>query len=106
MWVANVGGRDAVRAVAHLFCEIRARLAAVDLCDGDGYTLRMTQAELGEAVGISPVHANRVLQRLRADGLLHFGQGRVASPDWDTVRELAEFDPTYLHLDESPAIPA
>src|SRR5690606_2761611 len=42
-WLTGLGRRDAYQRVAHLFCELRARLDAVRLVDGDRFILPLTQ---------------------------------------------------------------
>jgi hypothetical protein len=49
-------------------------------------------------MGLSAVHVNRTLQTLRADGLITTRSGMIIIQDWQRLKELAEFDPTYLHL--------
>jgi DNA-binding transcriptional regulator LsrR (DeoR family) len=58
----------------------------------------LTQAELGDALGLSTVHVNRTLQELRHNGLIKTQGGKVIIDDWDALRAAGEFDPTYLHL--------
>jgi DNA-binding transcriptional regulator LsrR (DeoR family) len=58
----------------------------------------MTQNELADATGLSTVHVNRVLQDLRAEGLIVLRGGSLSIPDWEALQEAAEFDPTYLQL--------
>ena len=93
-WVVNVGRRDAYARIAHVLCEVYVRLRAVGLVNGQA-----TQAELGDATGISTVHVNRTLQELRGHGLISTPKsGRVVIEDWDRLQEAGEFDPTYLHI--------
>jgi CRP-like cAMP-binding protein len=69
-WVVNVGRREAYGRIAHLLCEVYVRLRAVGLANGQSYLMPVTQAELGDATGMSTVHVNRTLQELRRDGLI------------------------------------
>lgn len=69
-WLVNLGRREATGRVAHLMCELLARLRVVGLVSDDGYRLPITQRELADTTGISAVHANRVLQKLPRDGLI------------------------------------
>ena len=69
-WVVNVGRRQAPARMAHLLCELLVRLRAVELVEDHAFDLPVTQAELADALGISTVHVNRVLQDLRAQGLI------------------------------------
>jgi CRP-like cAMP-binding protein len=101
-WMVGLGRRDASTRIAHLFCEMFVRLDAVGLTDRDTCELPMTQAELGDALGLSTVHVNRSLQALRARGLIELRRGELTVKDWEGLQGAGEFDPTYLHL-KAPA---
>ena len=64
----------------------------------NSYPLPLTQAQLGETVGASIVHVNRMLKKLRADRLLEHKDGRLVILNWDALSEAADFDPGYLNL--------
>lgn len=98
-WTVNLGCRTAFERFAHLFCELLHRLRAVGLAEGDRFQLPATQTDLADAMGVSTVHANRVLQELRQSGLIRLQGGAVELPDVCRLSRLALFDPTYLHLD-------
>jgi len=99
-WIFRLGRLDAVARVGHFFCEIEAKLRAVDLSDGRQFSLSLTQADLGEACGMTPVHINRMLKELRERGLMHMQRGRVTILDLPALRRLSEFDPSYLFINE------
>ena len=69
-WVMNVGRREAYNRMAHVFCELLVRLRAVGLAADHACDLPITQAEFADAIGVSAVHVNRVLQEMRAAGLI------------------------------------
>jgi CRP-like cAMP-binding protein len=98
-WVTNVGRRDAYNRMAHLLCEVLVRLRAVGLADDHACELPITQSEFADALGITNVHVNRVLQQMRAAGLIELKGERLNIPDWNRLKEVGEFDPTYLHLE-------
>jgi CRP-like cAMP-binding protein len=103
-WVVNVGRRDAYARIAHVLCEVYVRLRAVGLANGQAFEMPITQAELGDATGMSTVHVNRTLQELRGHGLISTPKsGRVVIEDWDRLQEAGEFDPTYLHITKQAA---
>ncbi|MBM6581848.1 Crp/Fnr family transcriptional regulator [Microvirga sp. BT689] len=81
-WVLNVGRREAFRRMAHLLCEFRVRLKAVGLAEGDTFDLPFTQGELADAIGASNIHVNRVLQELRAKGLIRSKGTQVTCRVW------------------------
>jgi CRP-like cAMP-binding protein len=56
-WVTNLGRRESIARVAHLICELAARLQTVDLARNLCFAIPLT---LADACGISGVHANRV----------------------------------------------
>ena len=63
-----------------------------------GYHLPMTQAELADALGLTPVHLNRVIRSLEVDGLLIRSKRDISFPDWERMRDIADFNDRYLHL--------
>jgi CRP-like cAMP-binding protein len=102
-WVTNVGQREAYSRMAHVFCELIVRLRAVGLVEDHRCDLPITQGEFADAIGVSNVHVNRVLQQMRADGLIELSGDRLKVPDWETLKRVGDFDPTYLHLKKEQA---
>ena len=101
-WVVSMGRRSALEHAAHLLCELFLRLRAVGLTEDDGFKLPLTQAELGDTLGLSTVHVNRIVQELRARGLITWRGETLVIDDWERLQELAEFDPTFLSLEVEP----
>ena len=97
-WVVNVGRREGPSRTAHLFCEMLTKAKAVGLSEGDQCDLPVSQTELADATGMSAVHLNRVVQQLRQDNLIRLHRKRLSVLDWERLKELGDFDPTYLHL--------
>lgn len=96
-WELSLGRRSAVARCAHLLAEFRFRLEIVGLADKHGYDLAISQIDLSECLGLTPVHVNRSLRRLREDGIVTFRTGRVEIHDLAALEEVAEFDPGYLY---------
>jgi len=96
--LTSLGRRSARERVAHLFCETLIRLAAAGLQTGNSCTLPLTQEVIGDVLGLTAVHVNRVLQELRAAGLIELREKRLTVKDWPALKEAADFDPHYLHL--------
>lgn len=84
--------------LAHLFCEIMTRARAAGLVEQDSCDLPLTQEDLADVLGMSPVHVNRTLGMLRAGGFVEFRSGKLTIGNWPKLVETAEFDPGYLHL--------
>lgn len=102
-WVLNVGRRDARARIAHILCEFSRRLELAGMASADGYELPMTQEQLGDAAGLTPVHVNRTLKGLEREGLLNRSRRFVVIPDWERLRTVAGFNELYLHLDQVEA---
>ena len=97
-WLVNIGARSAEQRVAHLLCELLLRLRTVGLADGGHYELPVTQQKLGDTTGLSNVHVNRVLQRLRRDGLITFKDKHLVILDVERLNAFSGFTSNYLHL--------
>ena len=102
-WVVNVGRRDARMRIAHLLCEMANRLGAMTSgMDDIVFDLPVTQTQLADATALTPVHVNRTLQALRAQGLVNWHQRVVRLPRLQALKEVAEFDSDYLQSDVRP----
>ena len=102
-WLLNIGRRATYNRIAHFFCEMLVRLRAVGLAEGHSCDLPITQAEFADAIGVTTVHVNRVLQDMRANGLIELSGDRLYVPDWEALKKAGDFDPTYLHLKKEQA---
>lgn len=98
-WIFRIGRLDAAGRLAHFLLETYHRLGAVgSTCDGT-FAFALTQQDLGEALGLTSVHVNRMLRRLREGGMAEFARGTVRILDHDRLARLGEFDPDYLYLE-------
>jgi CRP-like cAMP-binding protein len=100
-WIVNVGQRPAPSRLAHTVVELRRRLAVTGRAAGDTFDMPLTQEQISEALGITPVHANRIIRQLRDDGIVDINRGRVTVLDETKLADLAQFDDRYLHQDPS-----
>ena len=100
-WVVSLGRRTAYERMAHLFCEIFLRLQAVGLVEGQSCDLPLTQTDLGDLLGLSTVHVNRVLQQLRRDELIVLKGSHLTVRDILVLGRAADLDPNYLHLGDA-----
>lgn len=97
-WQLSLGRRSAMARVATLFCELNIRLGLVGLTEPDGFKLPLTQTDLSECLGLTPVHVNRTLRQLREQKLAWFQRGYVRLLDEPGLRALAGFEDDYLYL--------
>jgi len=66
------------------------------MAEEDSYWIPLTQELIGDALGLSVPHVNRVLRRLREDDLVTVEDQRVTIKNIDALAELADFEPGYL----------
>ncbi|HEX9932375.1 MAG TPA: Crp/Fnr family transcriptional regulator [Allosphingosinicella sp.] len=99
-WIVNVGRRDAFEAVGHLMCELYVRMDNIGLVTGDGFEMPLTQEEIADALGLTPVHVNRVLQRMRSEGLISLKRGALEILDQDRLQTVSGFSANYLHTED------
>ena len=104
-WTTNLGQREAIERLAHLFCELFLRLRSVGLTDSQSgqhsFELPVTQEQLADATGMSTVHVNRTLQEMREQGLIIWKGKTITIPDLEALQTVALFNPNYLHLDHA-----
>ncbi len=96
-WIVNVGRRSATARTAHLLLALHHRLRAIGMAQDGEFGLPVAQTDLADCLGLSAVHVNRVLQLLRAEGLLTVSRSEFHLLQQEKLEELAGFDPAYLH---------
>ncbi|MFN3765349.1 MAG: Crp/Fnr family transcriptional regulator [Aliihoeflea sp.] len=99
---ALLGRHTPAQRLAHLLCEIYTRLEIVGLSSGLTFHFPITQTELSDVLGLSVVHTNRTVGKLRALNLISWNSQQVDILDMQGLKSLADFDPTYLSLQSEP----
>jgi CRP-like cAMP-binding protein len=94
--IVDIGRRSALERIAHFFMELLVRLQTVGLADERSYRIPLTQELIGDALGLSVPHVNRVLRRLREEQFVVVEDQRVTIKDIEALSELADFEPSYL----------
>lgn len=102
-WVTNVGRRNARARIAHVICEFATRLRALGLAATE-IELPMTQEQLADVVGLTPVHVNRTLRSLEQDGIVVRDKRTIRFADWSRLAAVGDFNALYLHLDQAGPI--
>ncbi|MCK1484642.1 Crp/Fnr family transcriptional regulator [Bradyrhizobium sp. 193] len=95
-WIARLGAQAALPKVAHLICELAARLEVVGLVKSGRFQMPMTQRHVADACGLSIVHVNRTIQELRGRRLIAWEGSEIELLQPDELRALADFTPDYL----------
>jgi CRP-like cAMP-binding protein len=100
-WIVNLGARDAQGRIAHLLCEQALRFERIGGGGRKGFPLYFNQSQMAEIVGSSVVHVNRMLQRLRVEQLIAYGEPEhnknLRILNWEGLEEAGDFHEDYLH---------
>lgn len=103
-WLASMARRQAPQRLAHFLCEQHVRLQSQGLAAHASFELPISQATLGDVLGLSAVHMNRSLQSLRKSGLVQW-QGANVTIDQRRLPEMCGFEPSYLNLNRAGCAP-
>lgn len=101
-WLLNIGRRNALARLAHLLCELYYRVRQIALEEIDGFELPLTQEQLADLLGLTPVHINRTIKILEQEGAVRRVARRLTIADVPTLRRLADFSDLYLHRNTMP----
>jgi CRP-like cAMP-binding protein len=98
-WSLNLGRKSAVERIAHLFCELIVRLDHAGLVQDGHCALPLTQMDIADLMGLTPVHVNRVIRELRESNLAVMRSRQLHVPDLARLAQVALFDRRYLEID-------
>lgn len=105
-WVLNVGQRRGLQRIAHLICELYWRLDKLGLANDNSIRFPITQGDLADATGLTPVHVNRMMKQLRDSGMIRLRSRKLALPNLFALQDEAAFNDNYLHLGHKPPQPS
>lgn len=91
--LAIVGRMDGLERIARAFVSLYDRAAAVGLTKGDRMPLPFRQQDLADALGLSLVHTNKMLRKLRDRKVAEWKNGHLRILDREALCELAHVDP-------------
>ena len=100
--IVRLGRRNALESMAHLLLELLNRLKAVDVVNGDSFAFPVTQQLLADTLGLSIVHVNRTLRKLRVRGLVEIEDGRVFLRDIAQLERIADFEGGHIAVKRTP----
>ena len=100
--VVDIGRRTPLERVAHFLLEIHARLLLVGRATSIGFDLPVSQEIMSDVLGLSVPHVNRMLTKLRSDGVIRMAERRVEFVDSSALELLAHFQPATLSRIPSP----
>lgn len=87
--LATVGRRDAMEKVAWAFLRIYERLESLGMTEGSSCPLPYRQQDLSDALGLSLVHTNKTIQKLRHRQIASWQNGTLTLHDPGRLAEIA-----------------
>ncbi|MEM7701766.1 MAG: Crp/Fnr family transcriptional regulator [Pseudomonadota bacterium] len=98
-WIQMLERLDAPRRIAHIYCELQTRLELIGSASPRVLRAPFTQQDIADMCGVSSIHANRAVSKLREMELAEIRRGTLYTNDWSALRDYARFDPSYLYGD-------
>ena len=87
----GLGRKRAEGRVAYLMLDLFHRMRERGATDGNSMAFPLTQELIGDLTGLTVVHTNRVIQKLRSSGLIESGGRKLVIRDEASLSEIAEF---------------
>ncbi len=94
--IIDTGRREPLERLAHFLLEMLTRLHAVGCASESSFVMPLSQEAIGDVVGLSGPHVNRMLAELRNEGLIAVRGHEVTILDRAALQILGEFRPAYL----------
>jgi CRP-like cAMP-binding protein len=96
-WIVSLGRRGSAERATHLLLELYVRGVRTGLADRQEMELPLSQTVLADALGMTPVHINRMLQDFRRSTVIELKRGRLRILDPVALNRISGFDDNYLH---------
>jgi CRP-like cAMP-binding protein len=94
--IIDAGRREPLERLAHFLLEMLTRLQAIGSASSNSFVMPLSQEGIGDVIGLSAPHVNRMLAELRRDGLIAMKGQEMRILDRAALQILGEFHPTYL----------
>ncbi|WP_428620239.1 Crp/Fnr family transcriptional regulator [Reyranella sp.] len=94
--IIDAGRREPIERLAHFLLETLTRLQAIGNASEESFVMPLSQEAIGDALGLSAPHVNRMLAELKRDGMIAMTGREVRILDRAALQILGEFHSTYL----------
>jgi len=92
--LTSIGQRSAIEALSWALLRVFNRGEKIGLVQNRTMVLPYRQQDLADALGLSLVHTNKTLGKLRDRQLANWSDGRLTVPDKDKLAAIAGVEPT------------
>lgn len=96
--------RSARQKMAHFLYEMFLRLRQTNPDISNQFRLPLSQEQLADVLGLSPVHVSRTFTALSDDGLVFRDRHHLTIPDLQALSDEGEFDNCYLNDNVRPLL--
>jgi CRP-like cAMP-binding protein len=90
--LVNVGQRTGEERTAHLLLFLFDRARSRGLTRGEKATFPLSQPLIADALGLSLVHTNRILNRFTRRGLITLNKRQIAIADLAELKSIAQWE--------------
>lgn len=97
--LASLGRTSAKARVAAFLLDIFDRLRVTHDDITDSFELKLTQEEIGDAIGLTSVHVNRMIRQMEQDGLISRTNGRITLHDIARLEAIGHYTNRQKNLD-------
>jgi len=97
--LASLGRTSAKARVASFLLDIFDRLRVTDDGITDSFDLKLTQEEIGDAIGLTSVHVNRMIRQMEQEGLISRANGRITLRDMARLEEIGHYSNRHKDMD-------
>ncbi|HEY0597788.1 Crp/Fnr family transcriptional regulator [Sphingopyxis sp.] len=96
-WLLNIGRRNALARLAHLLCELHDRVSDIASETSDHFEIPLTQEQLADLLGLTPVHINRMVRQLEKMGAIGRPSRSLTILNFAELAKISSFSSAYLH---------
>ncbi|MEO0871594.1 MAG: Crp/Fnr family transcriptional regulator [Pseudomonadota bacterium] len=96
--IVRIGQLSAKERIGHLLLELQRRLSIVLGVETLLLRLPVTRSDIGDALGLTPVHVSRTISGMKRMELIEEDRSSLRIINRDKLREMSKFDPDYLHI--------
>ncbi|WP_328804582.1 Crp/Fnr family transcriptional regulator [Sphingobium psychrophilum] len=89
--LAALGRTSAKARVAAFLLDMFDRLRVTDDSIVDSFDLKLTQEEIGDSIGLTSVHVNRMIRQMEQEGLISRSNGRIILNDVARLEEVGHY---------------
>jgi CRP-like cAMP-binding protein len=101
--LADVARRSARERVANLLLELSLRAEAREVAQGAGIVVPMTQNQIADAIGLTPIHVSRTLKDFKKAGVIRYVRRELVVADLAQLKQISTFEDSYLAWLRRPA---